>query len=1769
MDRIINVKINGNYLTKDNNKAGVKGEANVTALRITFDEGWDGYAKTAVFWDARGENPVRRILTADLLENRAENTRVYICPIPGEPLAHEGFMTFVVEGAVNEKVQRSVSDELLVEYSENTDSAAEPEDPTPSQAEQLQSQIEALLDDVSEAAKAAGLAEQAIASAEQAAQHATEATLAKRSAIQAADRSESYAKRSEDAAAHAPYIESNGLWCVWDEEAGHYVHSINAQGPAGKDGKDGYTPVKGEDYFDGRDGRDGLDGKSATITGMTAVIQPGVGTPEVEVDLSGTPFERAFYLTFKNLQGAPGKDGVDGYTPVKGVDYFDGEDGVDGKDGVSVTAEVIDQSEQSGGMTRVRFYTKSGTNDIFVYNGLDGMDGLSVYSCKNQNVWEKGDQNYISFDKIDFYGRTPQVGELIVTDNGFLVKIDSVHQESVAASLVCRIKGSDGDDGYTPVKDVDYFDGKDGHTPVKGVDYYTEEERTALVDEITDYVDSTAFSGSYNDLSDKPELNFLAENNPVGTGSFSLNRNADSAVGACSVAAGHNPTASGYASHAEGMNTVASGEMSHTEGLDTTASGKAAHAEGWTATASGEVAHAEGNSTNASGEGSHAEGGWATASGDYSHAEGYYTRAAGDYQHVQGKFNVEDTADEYAHIVGNGSSTAARSNAHTIDWDGNAWFAGDVRVGKDNERLVTESDLDEVIKSTSDFSGSYNDLRDKPELFSGNYEDLSNKPELFSGSYDDLTNKPALFSGAYADLTGKPAIPDTLSDLGEDATHRTVTDAEKNTWNSKSDFSGSYNDLTEKPTLFSGKYEDLSGKPTLFSGSYNDLTNKPELDFLASKDPVGTGSFSMNRKAGTGIGFRSVAVGSNNEASGSVSHAEGTGTTASGETSHAEGRDTTASGRAAHAEGLNTTASGVASHTEGFNTTASSDYSHAEGMYTTASGKYSHAEGAGTTAASDYQHAQGKYNIVDEEGKYAHIVGNGFSDALSNAHTLDWDGNAWFAGDVTVGEGNKKLATEEYVDNHASAGGGATIIDVLELPTENIDENVFYRTLKATFVSEQGFAGGTCYCVEGLPTTGEPVTMDGQSVNAGYYNTADGDVYGYLPSTLASAVGVPAGWYPFSTLASVFGITWFGTIVDIADCPEVDGTSLGVLLEGDIWYYKYDWRSVNPIGWHGEGKCAEVFNYSLNSARGSYSHAEGLETSASGFCCHAEGWQTVASADDAHAEGTKTVAASHAQHVQGQLNIVDDEGKYLHIVGNGWNDERSNAHTLDWDGNAWYSGSVTVQPYGDAYSVVKKNANSTGDYGLQLQDYSADGAYMGLTLCAESQKFELKMKAAGSDEYVYPELYHSANPQRGIEGDYPQFELSASDTHKTMIGKSADASNDYGTVIRDTNGTEKVELKLRADNKQARLCYGGKEYAIYHEGNLPSGGGGGSSWNDLPDKPFYSEGSVDAICSEFVTNTGTNITNLPDDFQGIENGETYIVNFDGVEYKCVGIRNESLYLLGNLGISGNAADTGEPFLIQYIVGQGYPYFYCDGVQDVAHTVSIYHDTLVVKTLDGKFLPEGVGYIEDEMVEVLPEYTVASEEDAVSLPHLNLVAGETYNVEVLGFEFECVAVDVPEMDAVCLGDLYTATGGQLGTVATGEPFFILEQINMTGIQPLIEVSLPVTVRITCNGATVHTMDARCLPDVMIVNASAFEDTADKTSDEIWEAIQNKQNVLLAVRNGSHATYSPCVQCVPNEGAFFMDVVVTRTDGEITGIDRVRAVCVKPDGSILKG
>ena len=69
------------------------------------------------------------------------------------------------------------------------------------------------------------------------------------------------------------------------------------------------------------------------------------------------------------------------------------------------------------------------------------------------------------------------------------------------------------------------------------------------------------------------------------------------------------------------------------------------------------------------------------ANGTYSVAlgEGTITKRQGSV--AAGTWNVEDTSGELVHIVGNGTSSSARSNAHTVNANGTTWFQGPVYVG--------------------------------------------------------------------------------------------------------------------------------------------------------------------------------------------------------------------------------------------------------------------------------------------------------------------------------------------------------------------------------------------------------------------------------------------------------------------------------------------------------------------------------------------------------------------------------------------------------------------------------------------------------------------------------------------------------------------------------------------------------------------------------------------------------------------------------------------------------------------------------------------------------------------------------------------------------------------------------------------------------------------------------------------------------------------------------------------------------------------------------
>lgn len=172
-----------------------------------------------------------------------------------------------------------------------------------------------------------------------------------------------------------------------------------------------------------------------------------------------------------------------------------------------------------------------------------------------------------------------------------------------------------------------------------------------------------------------------------------------------STAMGNDSEASGDTSTAMGSATMASGGGSTAMGKGTNAQGEYSTAMGFNTVASHDYSTAMGNGTNAFGDtstamgsGTIAFGGGTTAMGKGTVAGAYYSTAIGRYNIGNGSGYSWEPTDPLFEI-GNGSSTASRSNAFTVFKNGNATLAGTLTQNSD-ARLKTEiTNLDYGLKT--------------------------------------------------------------------------------------------------------------------------------------------------------------------------------------------------------------------------------------------------------------------------------------------------------------------------------------------------------------------------------------------------------------------------------------------------------------------------------------------------------------------------------------------------------------------------------------------------------------------------------------------------------------------------------------------------------------------------------------------------------------------------------------------------------------------------------------------------------------------------------------------------------------------------------------------------------------------------------------------------------------------------------------------------------------------------------------------------------------
>lgn len=162
----------------------------------------------------------------------------------------------------------------------------------------------------------------------------------------------------------------------------------------------------------------------------------------------------------------------------------------------------------------------------------------------------------------------------------------------------------------------------------------------------------------------------------------------------------------------------------------------------------------------------------------------------------------------------------------------------------DDSHMTVSKTEKEKWDAKSEFSGNYSDLKGIPEikeltddlrkkydaateLATENKKILEtklNKSGFESDKYLKTNEtgeiivgeKPSYTYDEVGALSKDTHIPSTLSEMTSDENHRIVTDKEKASWNAKSNFSGSYNDLTDIPEIkqltdeLKKKYDDAS-----------------------------------------------------------------------------------------------------------------------------------------------------------------------------------------------------------------------------------------------------------------------------------------------------------------------------------------------------------------------------------------------------------------------------------------------------------------------------------------------------------------------------------------------------------------------------------------------------------------------------------------------------------------------------------------------------------------------------------------------------------------------------------------------------------------------------------------------------------------------------------------------------------------------------------------------------------------------------------------------
>ena len=278
---------------------------------------------------------------------------------------------------------------------------------------------------------------------------------------------------------------------------------------------------------------------------------------------------------------------------------------------------------------------------------------------------------------------------------------------------------------------------------------------------------------------------------------------------------------------------------------------------------------------------------------------------------------------------------------------------------------------------------------------------------------------------------------------------------------------------------------------------------------------------------------------------------------------------------------------------------------------------------------------------------------------------------------------------------------------------------------------------------------------------------------------------------------------------------------------------------------------------------------------------------------------------------------------------------------------------------------------------------------------------------------------------------------------------------------------------------------------------------------------------------------------------GVEVGKTYTVNYNGVDYECVG-QNIDGICLGNLssyGLLGND----EPFIVAVSppdMGVGMVVIPLDGATSV--TLSISYNGEVITPIQTKYLPEHLQFgstveygeimSERELVGGGDDFFIAMNDNGdMPFDCPPLINGGRYTVVYNGVPYETSCMYAEGMY------LFGNFGLMTGTGDTGEPFIGMRALE--GGMPFLmaistDGSTSITMSLSGDIEKVTKLDTKYLPEQFIV-------TFVHEGNDVWSFDKSYAEIVEAYMSGSQvvakdlaAGYSMSLTCFDDLNVTFI-------------------------------